>query len=132
VECRKLQALWLHVHEGPTICVICRTNILNRMSSILVFACLQGRAEMYDTVVGIGVDPRNIAQRIMDVSSEAWSTCTCDLSAVRACHVKKLMERAGNVSCEHPCQGIACSGYFVNKVAFSAADPDTACQRVEG
>lgn len=30
--------------------------------------CLQGRAEMYDTVVGIGVDPRNIAQRIMDVS----------------------------------------------------------------
>ena len=29
---------------------------------------LQGREEMYDTVAGIGVDPRNIAQRIMDVS----------------------------------------------------------------
>jgi len=28
---------------------------------------LQGRAQMYDTVTGIGVDPRNIAQRIMDV-----------------------------------------------------------------
>ena len=29
---------------------------------------MQGRAQMYDTVTGIGVDPRNIAQRIMDVS----------------------------------------------------------------
>jgi hypothetical protein len=29
---------------------------------------MQGRADMYDTVVGIGIDPRNMAQRIMDVS----------------------------------------------------------------
>lgn len=37
---------------------------------------------MYDTVAGIGVDPRNIAQRIMDVSSEALCTCTARIPSV--------------------------------------------------
>ena len=46
---------------------------------------LQGREEMYDTVAGIGVDPRNIAQRIMDVSCEASCACapSCWLDGTR-------------------------------------------------
>lgn len=46
----------------------------------MVLMHLQGRAEMYDTVVGIGVDPRNIAQRIMDVSGPPACAASADVS----------------------------------------------------
>lgn len=41
-----------------------------------------GRADMYDTVVGIGVDPRNIAQRIMDIRTQLAKEWTSDLSDI--------------------------------------------------
>jgi hypothetical protein len=41
-----------------------------------------GREEMYDTVAGIGVDPRNIAQRIMDIRTQLAKEWKADLSNI--------------------------------------------------
>ena len=52
------------------------------LTSISDHCPLQGRDSMYDNFGTCGVDPRNIAQRIMDIRSEVAKEFLADLSNI--------------------------------------------------
>eukprot|EP00884_Botryococcus_braunii_P000401 jgi/Botrbrau1/10361/Bobra.0321s0035.1 len=84
-----------------------------------------GRDEMYDCTVPIGVDPRNIAQRIMDIRTQIAKEMTSDLKNIgeenaalmrETLQISFLLDQVAEHPLEAPLEGTSSGGTDVPPV----------------